>query len=127
MPEEKILREVFIPIKIVKRGSAKSKIMHQNDSQKKLNRPLLRALAKAYRWENGIRDFGRADWYINKNKLSKAYVRRLLKLNNLSPKIKKAFVTGDFPRDILLQDIVFSEISLLWSEQERKLLGRGEK
>ncbi len=124
---EEILREVFIPIKIVKRGSAKSRIVHQTDSPKTLNRPLLRALTKAYRWENGIRDFGRADWYINKNKLSKAYVRRLLKLNNLSPKIKKAIVTGDFPRDILLQDIVFSEISLLWSEQERKLLGRGEK
>ena len=127
MSEEKILREVFIPVKIVKRGSAKSKIVHQTDSPKTLNRPLLRALAKAYRWENGIRDFGRADWYINKNNLSKAYVRRILKLNNLSPKIKKAIVNGDFPRDILLQDLIFSEISLLWSEQERKLLERGEK
>lgn len=41
----------------MKRGSAKSKIVHQSDSQKKLNRPLLRALAKAYRGENDIRDF----------------------------------------------------------------------
>ena len=39
----------------MKRGSAKSKIVHQSDSQKKLNRPLLRALAKAYRGENDIR------------------------------------------------------------------------
>ena len=127
MFEEKILREVFIPVKIVKRGSAKSKIVHQTDSQKMLNRPLLRALAKAYRWENDIKEFGRADWYINKNRLSKAYVRRILRLNNLSPRIKKAIVNGDFPRDILLQDLVYSDISLLWSEQERKLLKRGEK
>ena len=127
MSEEKILREVFIPVKIVKRGSAKSKIVHQNDAPKMLNRPLLRALAKAYRWENGIKDLGGVDWYINKNKLSKAYVRRLLKLNNLSPKIKKAIVDGEFPRDILLQDLVFSDISLMWSEQERKLLGGCEK
>lgn len=125
MFEEKILREVFIPVKIVKRGSAKSKIVHQTDSQKMLNRPLLRALAKAYRWENDIKEFGRADF--NKNRLSKAYVRRILRLNNLSPRIKKAIVNGDFPRDILLQDLVYSDISLLWSEQERKLLKRGEK
>lgn len=127
MSEEKILREVFIPVRIVKRGAVKSKIIHKVGSQKELNRPLLRALAKAYRWENGIKDFGRADWYINKNKLSKTYVRRILNLNNLSPKIKKAIIDGEFPRDILLQDLILSEVSLLWSEQEQKLLGEGEK
>lgn len=126
MSEEKLIREVFIPIKIVKRGSARSKVMHPTEPRKNLNKPLIRGLAKAYKWETEITNFGRADWYINKNKLSKAYVRRVLKLNNLSPKIKKAIMNGEFPANILLQDLLFADINLLWSEQEKTLL-KGER
>ena len=115
--------EVVIPIRIVKRGSAKVKVLGESEN-KKVNKNLRRALAKAYKWEHDLMNSSEPGLYISRNKLSKRYMMRVLKLNNLSPKIKKAIIDGSFPQDILLQDLILKELSLSWREQERLLLER---
>ena len=116
--------EVIIPIKIVKRGSAKVKVLGEL-KDKKVNKYLCRALAKAYKWEHDLMNSSEPELYISRNKLSKRYMMRILKLNNLSPKIKKAIMDGSFPQDILLQDLITRELSLSWQEQEHLLLEGG--
>ena len=114
--------EIIIPIKIVKRGSAKIKVLRNSEKQK-INKFLRRALAKAYKWESDLIIASDPDLYIFRNKLSKRYMMRILKLINLSPKIKKAIMNGSFPQNILLQDLICKELPLLWKDQERELLG----
>ena len=114
--------EIIIPIKIVKRGSVEIKISG-NSEERRVNKYLRRALAKAYKWEHDLACVSDPDLYIFHNKLSKRYMMRILKLNNLSPKIKKAIMDGSFPQNILLQDLIYKELPLLWKEQERELLG----
>jgi hypothetical protein len=124
--ESSLRQEIFIPIKIVKRGSAKSKIITPDSTSSKstLNQPLLQALVKAYKWEREIAKIGDIDLYCNKNKLSKRYVQRIMRLNNLNPKIKKAILNGTFPQTILLQDLVTKPMDLLWHEQDTQILGK---
>ncbi|MBO6056379.1 MAG: hypothetical protein J6P84_05385 [Alphaproteobacteria bacterium] len=117
--------EVIIPIKIVKRGSAKVKVLSESED-KKINKYLCRALAKAYKWEHDLMNSSEPELYISRNKLSRRYMMRILKLNNLSPKIKKAIMNGSFPQDVFLQDLITKKLSLSWREQERLLLERGK-
>jgi hypothetical protein len=116
---------VFIPIKIVKRGSAKSKIITPDSTFSKptLNQPMLQALLKAYKWEQEITKIGDIDLYCSQNKLSKRYVQLIMRLNNLNPKIKKAILDGTFPQTILLQDLVTKPMNLLWHEQDTQIFG----
>jgi hypothetical protein len=123
--ESSLRQEIFIPIKIVKRGSAKSKIIEPDCTFSKptLNQPLLQALVKAYKWEREITKIGDIDFYCSQNKLSKRYVQRIMRLNNLNPKIKKAILDGTFPQTILLQDLITKPMNLLWQEQDAQFFG----
>jgi hypothetical protein len=123
--EPSLKQEIFIPIKIVKRGSAKSKIIELDNivSKPTLNQPLLQALVKAYKWEREIARIDDIDLYCNKNRLSKRYVQRIIRLNNLSPRIKKAITDGTFPKTILLQDLITKPMNLLWQEQDAQFFG----
>jgi hypothetical protein len=49
-------------------------------------------------------------------------VQRILRLNNLCPRIKKAIPDGEFPKNILLQDLIYKDPDLLWNTQEEQLL-----
>jgi hypothetical protein len=122
---ECLKQEVFIPIRIVKRGSAKSKIIAPDNAFLKpsLNQPLVLALLKARKWERGIAKIGDIDIYCRQNKLSKRYLQRILKLNNLSPRIKKAILDGTFPQTVLLQDLITKPMELLWHEQDAQIFG----
>lgn len=116
--EPSLKREVFIPIKIVKRGSAKTQVIASNDRRSRINQPLARALIKAHKWEKEMIEFGCIDLYCRKNKLSKRYVQRIIRLNCLNPRIKKAIMDGDFPQNVFLQDLVLKPINILWHEQD---------
>lgn len=119
--EPSLKREVFIPIKIVKRGSAKTQIIVSSDKRQKLNHPLARALIKAHKWEKEMLEFGGIDLYCRKNKLSKRYVQRIIKLNFLNPRIKKAIMNGEFPQNILLQDLILKPVDILWKDQDARI------
>lgn len=114
---EHIKQEVLIPIKIIKRGSAKSKVL-KKQGEKGINKPLRKALIKAHKWDNDMMSLRDSDRYIIRQNLSRRYVQRLMKLTCLSPKIQKAIMDGTFPQNILLQDILYKDCGLLWYEQE---------
>ena len=115
--------ELLIPIKVVKRGSAKGKVLGETQPAN-VNKPLKRALAKAYKWDEDLMNAEDRDRYLFQNNLSRRYVQRILKFNCISPKIKKMIIDGTFPQDILLQDLIYKELPLMWKEQEMQILGK---
>ncbi len=115
--------ELFISIKVVKRGSAKGKVLGETQAAN-INKPLKRALAKAYKWDEDLMNTQDRDQYLFQNNLSRRYVQRILKFNCISPKIKKMIIDGTFPQDILLQDLIYKELPLMWKEQEMQILGK---
>lgn len=115
---------VLVPIKI-KHYGGKKLILLPKDAQMtapqeapKPNETLVKALAKAYYWQNLI-DTGRyksIDDMSRQRKINSSYMSRILCLNQLAPQIKKAIFDGTQPRQLSLQDMqtTFPDI---WDEQ----------
>ena len=79
---------------------------------------LMRALAKAYYWQS-LLDDGRYQCIKDlskKRKINASYLSRILRLNQLSPKIKKAILDGTQPRQLNLQ-YMLTPFSDIWEEQ----------
>ena len=84
---------------------------------------LLRAFAQACLWERelergkyaSIRDLA------DRNKIGESYVRRILGLNYLSPKIQALIIDDNFPKYVKLQDVIY-DIPISWHEQEERWL-----
>jgi hypothetical protein len=116
---------VFIPLKIVKRGSHRGKILTKTYSAEKTepDETLINGILKAYLWEKIIYEQfdGDLQMFSLKNKLSRGYVQQILKLNLLSPRIKTAILIGKHPKHLPLRDLVRKSFPLLWNKQERKL------
>jgi hypothetical protein len=124
--EPRLVENIFIPLKIIKRGSHRGKILSETYSAEK-NEPdetLVRGLLKAHLWEKIIYEQldGDLDLFCLQNKFSKQYVRNILKLNLLSPKIKEAIMNGKHPKHLLLRDLVRKSFPIMWSEQ-KKMMG----
>ena len=121
-----MIENVFIPLKIVKRGVYKGQVFSRGCSSEKpeINETLIHGLLKAYLWEKIIYEQfgGDMEMFCLKNKFSKRYVQQILKLNLLSPKIKEAILDGKHPKYILLRDLVRKPFPITWMEQE-KILG----
>jgi hypothetical protein len=52
---------------------------------------------------------------------SKRYAQQILKLNLLSPRIKEAIMSGNQPKNLLLDDVIKKPLPLLWQKQEEML------
>ncbi|GHT94156.1 hypothetical protein FACS1894122_10510 [Alphaproteobacteria bacterium] len=115
----------MIPLKIIKRGSCKGKVLSQTYSAEKEepDETLVRGLLKAYLWEKIIYEQfdGDLETFCRQNKFSKRYAQKMLKLNLLSPKIKEAILDGKHPKHLLLSDFVNKSFSLIWTEQEKTM------
>jgi hypothetical protein len=116
---------IFIPLKIVKRGGYKGKVLSKTYSAEKteLNEALVRGLLKAHLWEKLIYEQfdGDIDLFCQKNKFSRRYAQQILKLNLLSPRIKEAIMNGNQPKNLLLDDVIKKPLPLLWQKQEEML------
>jgi hypothetical protein len=123
--QSKIVEDIFIPLKIVKRGSHRGKILTPTYSAEKTepNEALIGGILKAHLWEKlSYEEFGSdLEMFCLKNKLSKGHVQQILKLNLLSSKIVEAILAGKHPKHLLLRDLVRKSFPLLWNEQEGKL------
>lgn len=101
---------IFILLKIIKRGGYKGRVLSQKYSVEKaeLNENLIHALLKAYLWEKIIYEQfdGNFDIFCQKNKFSKRYAQKILKLNLLSPRIKEAIMNGKQSKNLLLEDLM---------------------
>ena len=60
--------ELLIPIKVVKRGSAKGKVLGETQPAN-VNKSLKRALAKAYKWDEDLMNVQDRDQYLFQNNL----------------------------------------------------------
>jgi hypothetical protein len=118
------IENIFIPLKIVKRGSHKGKILSQTYSAEKLelNEALINGILKAHLWEKLIYEQfdGDLEMFCLKNKLSKGHVQQIIKLNRLSPRIKTAILDGEHPKHLLLREILSANHFRFLGESRKK-------
>ncbi|WP_090881325.1 hypothetical protein [Bauldia litoralis] len=118
---------VHVPLTFTRRGGRKSCVTPDGAPALALpSRPegaLIRALARAYRWqrllETGayatIQDLAAAE------SINPSYVGRILRLNLLAPDIVGAILDGDISPDLTAEGLVKS-LPSAWGEQRRRLL-----
>jgi hypothetical protein len=104
--------EVFVPLAFRRIGDRKRVIAPAAPEQpacsaRQLNMPIIRALARARRWQRLLED----GTYVNilelskKEKINKSYVSRTLRLMLLAPDIIEAILDGRQPPMLLLDDL----------------------
>jgi site-specific DNA recombinase len=120
--------QIFVPMKIRKRGCAAMMIVPEGQaaSKKNFDEKLINAFAKAYQWKTIIDDENNnlnsiSDIARNEN-ISNSHATKIYRLNFISPKIIEAIVNGTAPRDLRLQDIFAKKAPEIWQEQEEMWL-----
>lgn len=120
---------VHVPLTFKRRGGRKSCVTPDGKPAIPLaprpDRVLVKALARAYRWqrllESGthatIQDLAAAE------SISPSYAGRILRLNLLAPDIVEAILDGHTPLDLSVDDLVKS-LPSAWGEQRRRLLSQ---
>ncbi len=104
--------EVFVPLAFRRIGGRKRVIApavpeQPASSARQLNMPIIRALARARRWQRLLED----GTYVNilelskKEKINKSYVSRTLRLMLLAPDIIEAILDGRQPPTLQLNDL----------------------
>lgn len=100
-----VIKEVFIPLKIDTKAGRRANIIKPDDYYANTN--LAKLLAKAYVLENKLISeagipFGQ---FCRNHSISQRYLRAIISLNTLSPKIKKAIMEGYVPQHLSVQEI----------------------
>jgi len=123
---------VHIPMKFKRRGGRKEIIMPQDapmgDQPKSpAQRPLVVALARAFRWQE-LLETGKVASIAalaKRLKVDRAYVSRILNLTLLAPDIVETIMNGDEPSGLSLARLT-KPFPVLWEEQRREMgiLGR---
>jgi hypothetical protein len=89
----------------------------------KVDNTILKALIKAHLWQREL-DKGKyesvKDLARSKN-INDVYVRKILNLNYLPPKVKIAILDGTQPKEMKLQDLMENGVELTWKDK-RELL-----
>lgn len=78
---------------------------------------LIKILAQAYRWHQDVLEGQTLKGIAKKDKVSEQYVRRILELSFLSPKIVRSILAGKQPADCTLKQLL-SIHTPNWREQE---------
>ena len=88
------------------------------EPKKHPNTELIKILNQAYTWHQDILDGKTTQEIANRDKVCVQYVRRILNLSFLSPKIVRAILNGTQPADCTLKKLL-SIKSSSWQEQEQ--------
>ncbi|MDR0581128.1 MAG: hypothetical protein LBG04_03390 [Holosporaceae bacterium] len=114
------LQEVFIPLKINTRKGRAAVVIKPKDYF--ANTQLSRLLAKAEILENQLIKSAENGVSLKEfcevNKISPRYVRSIISMNNLSPKIKKMIMEGEVPQHVSVEKIKNYRFPMVWREQE---------
>lgn len=115
--------QIFVPIKIRKRGGSAMMILPKGENRiKHFDDKLINAFAKAYQWKGIIEDENNNICSLSdlarKENISMSHATKVYRLNFISPKIIEAIVNGTAPRDLRLQDIFAKKAPEIWQEQE---------
>ena len=127
-PEEAAIEAILIPFSppaIPRKGVAHHPAVKEPLSDASRN-ALLTAIAKARGWAESARKDPAFDFasLAAREKLSARYIRLLMPLAFLSPRVIDAIADGDVPAD-LTPTALSRNLPLAWAEQERRLgLGR---
>ena len=115
------LSRVF-PMEMKRRGIEMRMVLEGDCKPSRFDRPLIKAVARARRWSNqvlsgqvpSIRAIARQE------RIAPRYVRDLLPLSFLSPRIVEAILEGRQPPDLTVVGLTRRiDLPLLWSVQER--------
>ena len=102
-----------------KRGSVK--IFAPETYKPDLYNPLYLALIKAFKWQELMKtEHIIIEEVAEREKLSREYVGKIMKMTYLAPDIVAAIVDGSYPKTLSVNKIVESEIPTLWTEQRIK-------
>ncbi|MDR3179272.1 MAG: hypothetical protein LBT70_00005 [Holosporaceae bacterium] len=109
---------IFVPVKISTRKGRRAVVHKSGD--RCVNTPFSRLLVRAYMLESQLqRNIGiTLKEFCEINKISARYVRSILSMNKLSPKIKNLIMTGYCPSHLSVNDIRSKKFPILWKEQE---------
>ena len=88
------------------------------EPKKRPNTELIKILNQAYTWHQDILDGKTTQEIANRDKVCVQYVRRIVNLSFLSPKIVRAILNGTQPADCTLKKLL-SIKSSNWQEQEQ--------
>ncbi len=88
------------------------------EPKKRPNAELIKILNQAYTWHQDILDGKTTQEIANRDKVCVQYVRRILNLSFLSPKIVRAILNGTQPADCTLKKLLSIKFSN-WQEQEQ--------
>ena len=86
--------------------------------RKQSNKELIKILNQAYTWHQDILDGKTTQEIANREKVCVQYVRRILNLSFLSPKIVRSILNGTQPADCTLKKLLSIKTSN-WQEQEQ--------
>ncbi len=124
---------ISVPIKINRRGGKTAtmilpKNIPKDEEKPYYDRALIRAFAKAYKWQQILSNDPNMSYgkLAAKEKVTTGYVSRILRLNQVAPDIVKAIMEGRQPRELKIQDFMNKIIPDLWEEQ-RQAFGVIEK
>ena len=88
------------------------------EPKKRPNTELIKILNQAYKWHQEIINGASTQDIAKRDKVCVQYVRRILNLSFLSPKIVRAILNGTQPADCTLKKLL-SIKSSNWQEQEQ--------
>ena len=120
---EPLKQEVFIPIKISKlKPGGRTYTGHPTEHY--VPTPLSKLLAKAYIMDKRLKQNPDVSFreFCKLSDITPRYLSGLLQLNNLSPKLKRMIMDGYQPKHLSMRDIIWTNLPVLWSEQERWML-----
>ena len=113
-------REVFIPLKIKTHKGRTATIIRPQDYF--ANTPLSRLLARAEILENQLIKSAEIGFTLQQfcdvNKISPRYLRSIISLNCLSPRVKRAIMDGYVPKHLSVQKITNCRTPMVWQEHE---------
>jgi site-specific DNA recombinase len=112
-----------VPMKIKRRGVEMRLIMNGNNASIiKADSVLLKTIARAYHWAQDLMS-GRmrsVEELAEHHQIGPRYVRRLLQVAFLAPKIVEGIAAGTQPQDLTAEALVERmRLPLLWTEQEQ--------
>jgi hypothetical protein len=120
MGQASCLQEVFIPLKINTRKGRAAVVIKPKDHFS--NTPLSRLLAKAEILENQLIKSAENGITLKEfcevNKISPRYVRSIISMNNLCPKIKQMIVDGEIPKHLSVEKVKNHVFPMSWMEQK---------
>lgn len=129
MTEDDRTVTVRIPLVFKKHGGRKTVISPDGHawepSAPLVNRALVRALARAFRWQRLLDEgmFGTFDDLAKAEGVSQSYVSRMLRLTLLAPDIVEAILDGRQPEEMRLEDLL-EGFPAAWKRQEADFMAR---